>query len=760
MSSHSSSTLDTLQEETAAHESSLKSNVQQQRRRGKSGSFPKSSSISSGNSKTVGLGIARRPSDNLLMNLAQEEQPIIAQPPSRKNLISRYERPISNDSIVTESTELFSSNPNSTASSTSNNSRGSSIIDDLDESVKQQGEETSQEDAGDDSTLDYSSSLDTDLSVSTHGQPKTRYMFSNSTMARSQLSFAANNPSPLKNNVNRASPVPRPLHSKSAPSLPQETVLTPSQRYRLRREQSKVALQKSIKQREQYYDEQENSFESLANESVVDDALIWNIPVASHSTNSFLMSMKPSPKKSKQKPPKFSRSTSLHSMASASSSSCLDFREMPTSPLPGVHKTSDLQFYQQTSENLSTIYQHSSNQLSRNKLLERTTSTEFLPFQFKSASDEGMEDLKLVSEDKVQLCSPSRPTWLPPKPTEERKSHEREINKTISMASIDLLDRSKEREEREIRNETNRQKLFLLLDRGITRQSSLHDLKKITWETALTPETRYEIYDAILQSDIRFISENFIEPLRNTTTVLDKMEFPRSKQSEIEKLINKIPSIEENELSRELTHLLKLKSISSQGLLPGDEFLFYHFLSDKSFGDLNKVWEMVHLIQSTCFNDLTREKFDSRVLSSRGVIANYLTRDDSFKNEFNSKSLNVSTWWNILQRMDHEMFMWCLDIIVVHNSQPYKNSPIDKEAFEGKSWDYYRSKKVVVNYKILCSLMLNVLLNYHFGFDDLNSLASLKDQDFRIPCSMEDLLDASAVHEVFVKKWQHYYKKF
>lgn len=754
-------TLDTLQEERANSPLGAQSNA-----------LPKNRSRSSsgnGKSKTVGLGIARRPSDNLLMNLVDKGPNAacsIPQPP-KTNFITKVDRPISNDSIVTQSSDLFSSHPNSSSSSDSN-SRGSSIIEDMNADNNnidlepsatiansvEEGEDGTREFEDDDETDFYSTSTTSETLTRTttqqQRQQKTKYIFKNSSMIKSQLTFSANTPSPLKHNLSRTASVPSNLYSKSAPSLPTKTRITPSQRYRLRKEQNKVALQNSIKQREKFYDEQESSF---VDQGDIDDSIIWNIPVASHSTNSFLMSMHSTKPK-----PEFKRSGSQHSVQS-SNSSFLDYHEMPPSPIPGLSKTSDLQFFQETSANLSAIYQNTSHRLSQSKLLQRTESAECLPLEFKTASENGMEDLRLVSGDKMQVCSPSRPSWLPPKDQEEKKNHERQIQKTIGLASMDQLDKNKEREEREIKNETNRQKLVLLMDRGITRQSSLNGLKKVVWETPLPNESRYETYDVLLQSNVRLISEKFIEPFDSISAVLDKMDFPHDKVVEIEQLTCKIPIIEKSKPFTELIWLLKLKSISQQGLLPGDELLAYHFLKSGAF-TLQQIWELVNLIQLTCFNELTKEKYDSRVLNSRGVVAHYLLRTEAFKQEFNPTALNYNTWWNILHRVDHELFMWCMDIIVVNNSQSYTNFPVIQEKFQDRPWEYYRSKKVVVNYKILVSLMLSVLLNYHFGFTDLYSLASMEDRDFRIPCSMDELLDNMAINGVFVKKWQHYYKKF
>lgn len=94
------------------------------------------------------------------------------------------------------------------------------------------------------------------------------------------------------------------------------------------------------------------------------------------------------------------------------------------------------------------------------------------------------------------------------------------------------------------------------------------------------------------------------------------------------------------------------------------------------------------------------------------------------------------------------------------NSQPFKNSPINKEKYSEVNWDVYRDNKVLINYQILISFALNVLLNYHFGFNDLKSLADVKDKNFCIPISEENYLDIDEINSLFVGKWKHYFKKF
>lgn len=812
----------------------------------------------SNDSNIVGLGIARRPSDNLLLKFNQtlttrnrsggnhstsvENTEVIYEggplnpvdlsglSPPNKNFVAKNQRPISNDSISTKTSELFSSpsfDLHSRDSSIGNDSEDnetsmvdkSSIISEEDTTLIIHQEENTQPNKSDNPSTN-NSPIPTPNHVLekilSKPSPKPTHLFKNGTntnapaasvastdiTSNSKTSYLHSNRSaPLlkatKNqhpnhvnsysysnpynkaiqkysfsdkisgtgdsDINKSKRIPLYSHSNSTTAIPFNKVpLTASQRYRLRKEQNETSLRKSIKKKERFYEDQEQIME--LQEGDIDDTLIWNIPMASFSTSSFLNSTEPNGLKLGQGT-KVILQQHKHPIVSENGPFVpnLDFFDMPTSPIPGVSKVTDFQYIQDTTKKLSNVYIHSSERLSKSKLSERANSASYLPLDLKEASEKGMEDLLLISENKLELMSNSRPSWLPPKDPEERKAHEEQISKSISMASIEQLDRNKDREQRLIRNETNRQKFVLLLDRDVTRNSSIKSLQKIIWETSFSDEVRLQMYNTILQSDVKLITKQYIDPFTDLLEIVNGMDFPKGKEVELEQLINKSINSKRNDpgvMSKDLMLMLKIKSISTQGLLVGDELLFHHFLQDESFKTLSEVWEAVNLIQMTCFNDLCQEKYDSKIISRRGVVANYLLRNDDFKDEFNSTCLNFNTWWNVLERVDHALFMWIIDIIVVHNAQCFKNDPVKETLFHNQDWDYYKSKKVPMNYKILLSFILNILLNYHFGFIDLKVLADLGDKNFCIPIPMDDLIDKESVDGLFIRKWLHYYKKF
>lgn len=798
-----------------------------------------SSSTTGSNGKNIGT---RRPSSNLDFNFASQD--VVKNVLGHNNShvpTAKCIRPISDDSIGTSSTEIFSSSHSNTTSDSLCTSDISSEEGEIANSkmedncfFKSMREadhrsnitplkksrpgsilQKTRTASSADKTICSMSTITTCIpsrqnSVSTPKLSRTVGLpgSSNTTnsIAASQTSFISENDSPLKHHCMSTATIQEPklmpitktpyVHSNSTSAiLPYKTTqLTPSQRYRLRKEQNDQSLRKAIKMKEKFYEDQDVNLE--LQEGDVDGSLIWNIPMASLSTSSFLTLSKFNRKEMSLDSARGDEeiliqenncegkqhsssalcvdktfhqvhSTRKHTSNSSNTlkESCLDYKELPPTCIPGISPVSDSQYIQDTMKNLSQIYLHSSEKISKSILSGRSRSVQSLPLEFKEASSQGMEDLMLVSEDKLKAVSHFRPSWLPPKDFKERKLQDKQIYKNIDLASMEELQKNKERDEKAKKNEQNKVKFQHLLDRGITRNSSLSELKKIIWETPLISKVRLQIYSQLLQSDNCLITKCFIESFEEVMQLLNKMDFPKDKEFEIRQLIEHdvqekvfYKNGTDKQVVSDLMLLLQLKSISQQGLVTGDEMLFYHFLTDQSFGTLKETWEMVNLIQMTCFSEICKEKYDSRILNPRGIVA-HLLRKDEFKNEFNGGCLNSNTWWNILQRMDHKLFMWVMDVIIVHNGQNFANYPVKMEIFKDKVWEYYRSKKVVVNYKILVSLTVNVLLNYHFGYDNLKHLSDLDDKHFCIPLYTEDSIEEENLNNIFTKWWLHYYRK-
>lgn len=189
----------------------------------------------------------------------------------------------------------------------------------------------------------------------------------------------------------------------------------------------------------------------------------------------------------------------------------------------------------------------------------------------------------------------------------------------------------------------------------------------------------------------------------------------------------------------------------------GDNYLMHHFLLEGF--SLEQTWQMVNLLQLTCFNSITRDKYDNRIMQKKGVVGRYMRNDTAFEDEFDSRYLNYMTLWNCLARLDHALFLWVLDIIVAENAKVTSWTSDWNSQLQDVDWDTFRDKHVAVNYKILCSLTLSILLNYHFGWNNLLHLDELPSK-FKLVAPIDDYEPVRDQHVIFIKKWIHYYKKF
>ncbi|CCK69612.1 Sbe2p KNAG_0C05110 [Huiozyma naganishii CBS 8797] len=640
--------------------------------------------------KILGLGISHQGARRPSDNLFQN---VVESPTLFSNYdFTRRERPNSSDSSVTATSDLFSpSIPNSGADTHNRNQSSISVINESEEAL--------------------------------HKQPQTfLQMHANST---SMLLAHPSTANATNNNNNRT-------NAKT------HFFMTPSQRYRLRRSQTQTNLRESIRRKDTVYPP-DNVSDTDDDNDIVEDAdksFIWNVPVAHASTSSFIQTPEWGPQRGKHR-----------------SQSVLDFNAIPTMGVPGIDGGSDSEFMKATSMSLSYLYDQTSNRLSHQKLTERNKSADVLPLEYKRLSDQGLEDLRLVSDDKKNVMSQGRPMWLPPKSTKEKRSHEREIYETMESYSREALAKQKWLQNYSAKLQNSEKELGKTIERGLYRQSSLQMLHSFVQEMPFCSKNRFEIYSSVLQTD-NYVFINFVEKFEELSSVLKEMDFPKDKELQIKNLIN--DNIErgtfelDNKLYPALQKLLELKAISTYGITPGDELLMYHFLKE-GFPPEN-TWLLVNLVQLTCFNSMMKDKYDRKILQ-----CHYLKKD-VFKQEFNSSCLNMNTWWNMLERVSHTLFLWILDIVVIYNVQ--LSSPASEpENQPNEDWDVYAAAHIVPNYKILLSFTVNILMNHHYGFDDLVQLRGIKDVNIAFPMPAINKEEALETNYKFVETWLSYYKK-
>lgn len=650
-------------------------------------------------------------------------------------------------------------------------------------------------------------------SVNKHVPQQQRYMFQNSSPD------LINSTTPVANQHipnNKSHSICGP--GTASPVL-QYHQMTPSQKLRYRREQSKNKVKSTAHFKEYVYDKLENiektyyqhgniytqpptintsasissSGSSISSASsgvkttttttnslprkkmtLEESPIIWNVPMtatAAALNTSYSTKNNSIP--------------NSHSQRQNSKSSSISATSMPMTPLYGVSDRKDLvDSFNQTSISLSELYLQEQSRQNTNKLNQRKQETEFLPETLKEATREGLEEATFVSKEKLNSISSSRPSWLPVKDSKENEKHEREIYRTVSNASIDKLQLNRKFENLPDVVSEMKVKLDKLFnvdceekDQIINSSSILNGINKIMWEypCITSIDNRYNSYHRLLLSNI-YSSGLF--PSKIELQTFPGLDYNLKEEDNIKKLIKKNMSQYDDEASVEnrlhssrkitqiLYQLVHLRFISNENkndneinisCILYDMLLRSYGLMDIELSQLQnyenrteieyvirKIWDLEQLISKICFNEVVIEKYNDRIMNKKGLLAQSLKMEYGFESELTSENLNFNNFLQILNKLPNKLCLWVLDIIVMNNSvlmnknslQYYLDKISDK--FESSSnnevdaYDYWMKKYSTNNYKILISLTLSVLLNYHFGYSDFQELGEISLNNYNL----------------------------
>lgn len=660
----------------------------------------KASSSMSFQPVTKGLGlIPRRPSDTMINRLNQQNSSSNSTSSTSNLRICTTDRPQSNDSLSTASvvTSDFSDY------NADINSRNSSMTN---ESISER------------SGIDVTKGT---------GQ---LYMVTTKTKTHSTSTLVNHH------HHQRSAKINTPNASTSSLPMMMTSRLTPSQKYRMKRENSKLTL----KNREKLYDDM-----SIQGRDALDDEedLIWNVPFTKGVASIFSSTAGKSPalinKIFDQSPISMPMSPLPGSISA------------PSSPMPNNininnkiknnnnnnnnnNRSSGNSFYSLPSEaaSISEFYQASSSSYFEKQLKERQDSSTNLPNYIQEASVVGLEDMSLVSEEKIKTLSSSRPIWLPPKSTKENKRHEREINLTLE-------DSVRFDKEVKLREEQQAEKIIKYTKRWIdvSQHSKIYkyssECKRLVFKTSIPQNLRFKIWKSLLQRDLANITFEPYEEL-NQKFVDNVKDFPRSKTEEIEELVSQFKRTSENtELLNNLSHLMKLKMISNTGLNENsDPIIIYSLLLAKF--TLSESFEMLSLINEKVFNKSNNiDKFTSSIQTNHTLKRLLGTKE--FQNDLDTMCFS-------------QLFQIMLNLI--------KNS--------GKSAILLNLLDILViyqgDYKIVMSIFIAILRDYHFGFTCLNQLNKVSAGGGAGLKSCGENLYINEDSNQFVERVYYYYKKF
>lgn len=580
--------------------------------------------------------------------------------------------------------------------------------------------------------------------------------------------------------------------------------MTPSQRLRYRREQSKNKVKHTAYYKEYVYDSLENYEKSyykhgniysakppaisansegaLSNKKINNfvphttdnvNSLIWNVPISSTAVmaNNYKKPMGKNHNPEMMKPKSVPPHTPM----------------MPMTPVYGVSSRKELiDGFNQTSLSLTDLYLFEMNQQNKEKINERLRESEHLPSVLREATEEGFDEAKFVSKEKLNSISSSRPSWLPVKESKENQKHEQEIYRTVSNLSIEKMNLNKK-----FSNLSTVVMDMLNKNNKLLRSNETKDTKMLNSNTVLSTlnknifeypfignmDNRLQVYEKVLMGEIYKIdifedTSIGIKPFKGIDykSGINDLELQSSiKQvlSHYDAKVNELNSLHavKEKIPDFLLHLSYLKKVYdsesdlSTGIVLFEILLRSYGLTELIFADVDtlenkteidyvvkKIWDIEQLINKICFNKVVKEKYNDRIMNKRGLVSQMMKLEYGFESEFDSKNLNFDNFVTTLVKLPIKMSLWVLDIIVLSNGICMNNSSFDyyyKDKIMHKftndfnkskedTANYWVNKYTKNNYKILVSLTLNILLNYHFGYDDFNELREISGLSYNL----------------------------
>jgi hypothetical protein len=376
------------------------------------------------------------------------------------------------------------------------------------------------------------------------------------------------------------------------------------------------------------------------------------------------------------------------------------------SPLPG---TSSFYIHNDEAKSISKFYELTNQVYVNSEMAKRQMSQTSLPQMCTDASRRGLDDGKLISNEKLEVLSPSRPIWLPPKSAAESVKHDKDYQKMI----IHIAKREKKLKEEQAKfqeDQTRYKQRWLEFSQS--SHSKLVDMQKLCFKCSIPDHLRYKIW-----SDVMF--ERLDEPLDDYSQLKTKFEsikaFPESQLQDIDALtrtlMTKYQKFQKGqELHDKLVNLIQLQMISTKGFHEGDEILFATMLI--KFNQIDS-FKLVQLIKSTILTQTNDAKFSKSL--EKSTLKRYTPEQDH-------KALKLLTHGSIIKLITHFPEALCFpmfDLFIMKN-----------------------------NYKLWLSLLVVILRDHHLGFNSLEELFKTQQQ-----VMIEDWFK-------FSSKIVHYYRKF
>ncbi|KAG7193612.1 uncharacterized protein KQ657_000685 [Scheffersomyces spartinae] len=456
------------------------------------------------------------------------------------------------------------------------------------------------------------------------------------------------------------------------------------------------------------------------------------------------------------------------------------------------------------SRNISQFYSLRSASYSRILKINREQELIYkLPAYVRSQSS--VEDLHLMSKEKLELIDQTRPIHLPPKGEGDKLKHAKEIQKIITTMESNTKSLSENRVKSNGYNVTNLKRWGVIHEtindgHNLFSRNDKNYLRKLAWESTCPENFRLQFFQTVLRYN-HPDTLDILKEFQKSEIRLSELNasFKKDKDNEIDQTVNKISdrplfkcclsqALNHEQFKSNLKQLIYLKTVSSYGLAKHDDiFLLPALLAVFSTASICELFELGVLINEQI---LTAEFFNQgntafgkwSDLKQSYSISSYLYKSlGKFQdlNEFDNLT-TLGVLQLICQFNDQMPLSMSAPSTPLSNTisafSPQNSRPNSVEAIEYIPtklqgtitislitrllqvmvvYGYTAKTSIKNNVNIIQCLVLVVEQYYHMNWMDLRELIQLNKL-----VKLNNSADLDSNLEAFTDKWMTAFKKF
>lgn len=350
-------------------------------------------------------------------------------------------------------------------------------------------------------------------------------------------------------------------------------------------------------------------------------------------------------------------------------------------------------------QDISTFYDSSSRQMIEKDLRERSCMVSGLDGRFAAASNEGLDDTKLISSEKLDQISHTRPLWLPPKDKLEDQQHEREISKVLNQSVKHAEKRKLELAGFEKSKKSNWARLEILSEKSVWKSKHYSEAVKISLDSGIPKHLKYRIYCKLLRkNELQQSDDCYADLLKEAKNIYSR----GTPLESLESLISHHPSVG---CKTSLRNLLMVFSLPRFEPRVGYDTLAAQMLTQ--FAE-EETFHIVVAINRFLLTDKLIEKFNEPLSQSR-------TMRQKFKQYSTVEDLKF--WENSNFRTMTQLMNRNLTIQLSRDDEWYPSMSCNTIYLE-----VVELLILARSHKVFLALILNLVVNYHFGWVEWDEL--------------------------------------